>query len=221
MGQGYALAFKYSIVMVTYKEMKKTNLEFGIMTAQGSGVVTIQGLMLAYVGQVFNMLDAQSATSGTIVNLCRDETMNLVISGLQLQPDVRVYEGGEVIGTSSVAAVILGDFVIGALLDPLGAQLLGTRNISAKNQWVIESPAIGIIDRQSVFEPLQTGVLCLDAMIPVGRGQRELILGDRYTGKTSIGLDMIINQRLEKVLCVYTTIGQKSSSYIRGIFMFN
>merc|ERR1711920_950898 len=202
------------LVMRTYKEMKKSSLEFGIMTAQGRGVVTIQGLMLAYVGQVFNMLDAQSATSGTIVNLCRDETMNLVISGLQLQPDVRVYEGGKVIGTNSVAAVILGDFVIGALLDPLGAQLLGTRNISSNNQWVIESPAIGIIDRQSVFEPLQTGVLCLDAMIPVGRGQRELILGDRYTGKTSIGLDMIINQRLEKVLCVYATVGQKAAAIL-------
>jgi len=186
------------------------------MTAQGSGVVTISGLLLAYVGQVFNILDAQAATSGTIVNLCRDETMNLVISGLQLQPDVRVYEGGKVVGSNNLAAVILGDFVIGSLLDPLGSQLLGTRNISSRNQWVIESPAIGIIDRQSVFEPLQTGLLCLDAMIPVGRGQRELILGDRYTGKTSIGLDMIINQRLEKVLCVYAT-RTKSSSYIGGI----
>jgi F-type H+-transporting ATPase subunit alpha len=140
--------------------------------------------------------------------------MNLVLSGLQLQPNVRVYEGGKVVGTNSLAAVILGDFVIGALLDPLGSQLLGTRNISSKNQWVIESPAIGIVDRQSVFEPLQTGVLCLDAMIPVGRGQRELILGDRYTGKTSIGLDMIINQRLEKVLCVYATIGQKAAAIL-------
>jgi F-type H+-transporting ATPase subunit alpha len=194
--------------------MQKASLEFGIMTAQGSGVVTISGLLLAYVGQVFNILDAQIVTSGTIVNLCRDETMNLVISGLQLQPDVRVYEGGKVVGSNNLAAVILGDFVIGSLLDPLGSQLLGTRNISSKNQWVIESPAIGIIDRQSVFEPLQTGLLCLDAMIPVGRGQRELILGDRYTGKTSIGLDMIINQRLEKVLCVYATIGQKAAAIL-------
>jgi F0F1-type ATP synthase alpha subunit len=114
--------------------MQKASLEFGIMTAQGSGVVTISGLLLAYVGQVFNILDAQAATSGTIVNLCRDETMNLVISGLQLQPDVRVYEGGKVVGSNNLAAVILGDFVIGSLLDPLGSQLLGTRNISSRNQ---------------------------------------------------------------------------------------
>ena len=114
--------------------MKKVRLEFGIMTAQGSGVVTVQGLMLSYVGQVFNVLDAQVVTSGTIVNLCRDETMNLVIAGLQLQPDVRTHEGGKVIGTNSLAAVILGDFVVGALLDPLGAQLLAARNISSRNQ---------------------------------------------------------------------------------------
>jgi F-type H+-transporting ATPase subunit alpha len=203
-----------SLILFTHKDMKKARLEFGIMSAQGSGVVTVQGLMLAYVGQVFNLLDAQAPTRGTIVNLCRDETMNLVIAGLQLQPDVRVYEGGKVLGTNSLASVILGDFVIGSLLDPLGTCILGSRNISSKNQWVIESPAIGIVDRQSVFEPLQTGVLCLDAMIPVGRGQRELILGDRYSGKTSIGLDMILNQRLEKVLCVYATIGQKAAAIL-------
>ena len=177
--------------------MQKVSLEFGVMTAQGSGVVTVSGLLLAYVGQVFNILDAQIVTSGTIVNLCRDETMNLVISGLQLQPDVRVYEGGKVIGTNSLAAVILGDFVVGALLDPLGTQLLGARNISSSSQWVIESPAVGIIDRQSVFEPLQIGLLCLDAMIPIGRGQRELILGDRHTGNTSLGLDIPTNHSEE------------------------
>ena len=114
--------------------MQKVSLEFGVMTAQGSGVVTVSGLLLSYVGQVFNILDAQIVTSGTIVNLCRDETMNLIISGLQLQPDVRTYEGGKVIGSNSLAAVILGDFVVGSLLDPLGSQLLGTRNISSRNQ---------------------------------------------------------------------------------------
>ena len=73
------------------------------------------------------------------------------------------------------------------------------------------SPAVGIIDRQSVFEPLQTGLLCIDSMIPIGRGQRELVLGDRYTGKTSIGIDTILNQRNEKVLCVFCAVGQKAS----------
>jgi F0F1-type ATP synthase alpha subunit len=107
--------------------MKKEKLEFGLLTSQGSGVVTVRGLLLAFVGQVFNIIDAQTTTSGTIVNLTRDETMNLVISGLQLNPEVRVYEGGKVLGTNNLASLILGDFVIGALLDPLGSQLLGTR----------------------------------------------------------------------------------------------
>ena len=125
-----------------HKEMKKVRLEFGIITSQGSGVMAVQGLLLSYVGQVFSILDAQDATSGTIVNLCRDETMNLIVSGLQLQPNVRTYEGGKVIGIHSLASVILGDFVVGASLDPLGTQLLGARNISSSTQWVIESPAV-------------------------------------------------------------------------------
>jgi F-type H+-transporting ATPase subunit alpha len=169
---------------------------------------------MAFVGQVFNIVDAKTATSGTVVNISRDQTMNLIISGLQLNPEVRVYEGGKVVGSNSLASIIVGDFLLSSLIDPLGAQILGTRKIASKNQWLIESPAIGIVDRQSVFEPLQTGILCLDAMIPIGRGQRELILGDRYTGKTSIGIDMIINQRLEKVLCIYATIGQKASAIL-------
>jgi F-type H+-transporting ATPase subunit alpha len=154
------------------------------------------------------MSDTQSISCGTVVNLSRDDTMNLLISGLQFQPEVRIYQGGKVLGQPNLSTVILGDFVIGSLLDPLGSQLLSTCSPRAKNQWVIESPAIGIVDRQSVFEPLQTGILSIDSMIPIGRGQRELILGDRYTGKTSIGIDTILNQQLEKVLCVYASIGQ-------------
>ena len=194
--------------------INKTTLSFGILVTQGSGVVSIQGLLLAFVGQVFSIVDAQLYSSGTIVSLTRDETLNLVLFGLQLQPDVRVYTGGQVMGQKYLASVILGDFLLGTMLDPLGVLLLNTSRARANNQWVIESPSIGIIDRQSVFEPLQTGILAIDSMIPIGRGQRELILGDRYTGKTSIGIDVILNQRLEKVLCVYASIGQKASSIL-------
>ena len=81
-------------------------------------------------------------------------------------------------------------------------------------RWVVESPAPGIIHRKSVFEPLQTGVLSIDSMIPIGRGQRELIVGDRQTGKTSIGVDTVLNQKYEKVFCVYMSIGQKASSIL-------
>ena len=194
--------------------IKKDTYKFGIIVSQGSGVVTIQGLMLAYIGQVFRMSDTQIVSCGTVVNLSRDDTMNLLISGLQFQPEVRIYQGGKVLGQFNLVTVILGDFVVGSLLDPLGCQLLSTCSSRARNQWVIESPAIGIVDRQSVFEPLQTGILSIDSMIPIGRGQRELILGDRYTGKTSIGIDTILNQKLEKVLCVYASIGQKASAIL-------
>merc|ERR1711933_668356 len=95
-----------------------------------------------------------------------------------------------------------------------GSQILSSNNPRARNQWVIESPAIGIVDRQSVFEPIQTGLLSIDSMIPIGRGQRELILGDRYTGKTSIGIDTVLNQKYEKVLCIYLPLGQKASSIL-------
>jgi F-type H+-transporting ATPase subunit alpha len=194
--------------------VNKSMFNYGLLSTQGSGVVTIQGLLLSFVGQVFVILDAQSRTCGTIVNLTRDDTMNLVVSGLQMQPEVRVFQGGKVVGLQNLASIILGDFVLGSMLDPLGAMLLNVWKPKSKNQWVIESPAIGIVDRQSVFEPLQTGILAIDSMIPIGRGQRELILGDRYTGKSSIGLDAILNQRFEKVLCVYASIGQKASSIL-------
>ena len=140
--------------------------------------------------------------------------MNLITSGLQMHPDVRVYQGGKVVGNNTLASILIGDFALGSILDPLGVMLLNVWKPKARNQWVIKSLAIGIVGRQSVFEPLQTGILAIDSMIPIGRGQRELILGDRYTGKSSIGLDAILNQRFEKVLCVCVSIGQKASSIL-------
>merc|ERR1712113_1257957 len=100
------------------------------------------------------------------------------------------------------------------ILDPVGNLILNSGRIDAQYRWVIESPAPGIIDRQSVFEPLQTGVLSIDSMVPIGRGQRELVVGDRQTGKTSIGVDTILNQKYEKVLCIYLPLGQKASSIL-------
>merc|ERR1712113_1143468 len=96
----------------------------------------------------------------------------------------------------------------------MGNLILNSGRIDVQYRWVIESPAVGIIDRQSVFEPLQTGVISIDSMVPIGRGQRELILGDRHTGKTSIGLDTILNQKYKKVFCIYLPLGQKASSIL-------
>ena len=149
-----------------------------------------------------------------VVNLNRDETMNLVTGALMFDPTVRVYEGALVTSTAGLPSIFLGDYVIGSILDPLGNLLLSITQVQARYRWVIESPAPGIIDRQSVFEPLQTGILSIDAMVPIGFGQRELVVGDRQTGKTSIGVDTVLNQKYDSVLSVYVPIGQKASSVL-------
>lgn len=189
---------------------------YGVIISVGSGVVTLQGFLMAFVGEVFrvNSTGLDSNNYGLVVNLYRDETMNLLIGGLLLNPENRISEGAQVNAMCRLASILLGDFAIGAMLDPLGNLILNTVRVDAQYRWVIESPAPGIITRQSVFEPLQTGILSIDAMVPVGRGQRELIIGDRQTGKTSIGIDTILNQKQEGVLSVYLPIGQKASSVL-------
>jgi len=151
---------------------------------------------------------------GLVVNLYRNETMNLLIGALLLNPGNRVSEGAKVNGMSRLASIILGDFACGSILDPIGNLILNSGSGNVQYRWLIESPAPGIIDRQSVCEPLQTGIVSIDSMVPIGRGQRELIVGDRQTGKTSIGVDTILNQKYEKVFCIYLPIGQKASSIL-------
>jgi F-type H+-transporting ATPase subunit alpha len=115
---------------------------------------------------------------------------------------------------SRLATIILGDFAIGSILDPVGNLIFNSGRIDVKYPWVVESPAPGIIDRQSVSEGFITGVISIDSMIPIGGGQRELIVGDRQTGKTSIGVDTILNQKYTSLFCVYVPIGQKASSIL-------
>jgi F-type H+-transporting ATPase subunit alpha len=189
---------------------------YGVIISIGSGVVTLQGFLMAFVGEVFRIccMGFNSNSFGLVVNLYRDDTMNLLIGALLLNPENRLSEGAKVNGLCRLASIILGDFAIGSILDPVGNFILNSGRVDVQYRWVIESPAPGIIDRQSVFEPLQTGVLSIDSMVPIGRGQRELIVGDRQTGKTSIGVDTILNQKYEKVLCVYVPLGQKASSIL-------
>jgi len=197
--------------------MSKSFSRYGVVISIGSGVVSIQGFLNAFVGEVFKAASGPSDLSysyGIVVNLSRDETLNLTIGSLLLDPSKRVYEGSRVTSLSRLASILLGDYVIGSILDPLGNLLLNPGQIQARYRWVIESPAPGIVDRQSVFEPLQTGIISIDSMIPIGLGQRELVVGDRQTGKTSIGVDTIINQKFNSVLAVYVPIGQKASSVL-------
>jgi len=176
----------------------------------GCGVVSFQGFLIAFVSEVFRVQDS----FGLVVNLYRDNTMNLVIGGLLLNPENRLSEGAKVHGISRLASINLGDFAIGSILDPMGNFIFHSHAINSQYRWVVESPAAGILSRQSVCEPLQTGILSIDSMIPIGRGQRELIAGDRQTGKTSIGVDTILNQKYKNVFSISITLGQKASSIL-------
>lgn len=192
-------------------------MKSGIIISVASGVLSIQGFLAASSSEVFTVYSAGSDSyliGGMLVNLYKDETQNLLIGGLLFDPSNRVNEGAIVNSTGKLPSINIGAFMFGTILDPLGQVILNSGRIDIQNMWTIESPSPGIIDRESVFEALQTGLLCIDAMVPIGRGQRELVIGDRQTGKTSIGIDTILNQRSEGVFCVYVGVGQKASSIL-------
>ena len=197
----------------------KNVCSYGVIISTGYGVVTLQGFLIAFIGEVFRICVMENSF-GLVVNLYQNETMNLLIGALLLNPRNRLSEGTKVNGECRLASIILGDFAIGSILDPVGNLILNSGRIDVQYRWVVESPAPGIIDRQSVFEPLQTGVISIDSMIPLGRGQRELIVGDRQTGKTSIGVDTILNQKYKKVFCIYVPLGQKASSILEVFLAF-
>jgi len=171
---------------------------------------------MAFVGEVFRICSSNfnSNSFGLVVNLYRDDTMNLLIGALLLNPKDRLGQGCCVNAMSRLATIILGDFAIGSILDPVGNLIFNSGRIDVQYPWVVQSPAPGIIDRQSVSEALQTGIISIDSMVPIGRGQRELVVGDRQTGKTSIGIDTILNQKYASLFCVYVPIGQKASSVL-------
>jgi F-type H+-transporting ATPase subunit alpha len=199
--------------------IEKNILCYGVVISVNGPVVSLQGFLMAFVNELFRVAviggpDSEENAYGLVVNLYRDETMNLLIGALLLNPEIRLSEGAKVTAMSRLASIILGDFAIGSILDGWGGFILNSGRVDAQSPWLLESPASGIIDRQSVFEPLQTGIVSVDSMIPLGRGQRELVVGDRGTGKTSIGLDTILNQKYEKVLCVYLPLAQKASSVL-------
>jgi len=196
--------------------IEKDIFVYGVIISIGSGVVTLEGFLMAFVGEVFRICSSNfnSNSFGLVVNLYRDDTMNLLIGALLLNPEDRLSQGCCVNAMSRLATIILGDFAIGSILDPVGNLIFNSGRIDVQYPWVVQSPAPGIIDRQSVSEALQTGIISIDSMVPIGRGQRELVVGDRQTGKTSIGIDTILNQKYASLFCVYVPIGQKASSVL-------
>jgi F-type H+-transporting ATPase subunit alpha len=178
--------------------------EEGTILEVGDGIARIYGLANAVAGE---MLQFSNGARGLAFNL-EESSIGAVILGEYED----LHEGDTVKRTGGVVRVPVGEALIGRVVTPLGVPLDGKGPIQAEAERPVEFTAPGIADRQPVKEPLQTGIKAIDSMIPIGRGQRELIIGDRGTGKTSIAVDTIINQRGQNVICVYVAIGQKAST---------
>ncbi|MCL2264585.1 MAG: F0F1 ATP synthase subunit alpha [Treponema sp.] len=178
--------------------------DFGFVVQAGDSVATVYGLDNAVYGE---LVEFSSGASGIVFNLEEETTGCVILTGESL-----VRDGEEVRGTGRVVSVPSGSALFGRVLNPLGEALDGRGEVAAEARMPMEAPAAPVIDRGSVDTPLQTGAVSIDAMIPIGRGQRELIIGDRQTGKTAIAVDTIINQKGKNVICIYCSIGQKSSS---------
>lgn len=176
----------------------------GTVLQVGDGTARIYGLDQVMAGE---LLEFEDGTVGIALNLEQDNVGAVLMGdGLDIQ------EGSSVKATGKIAQIPVGDALIGRVLDALARPIDGKGDIATTDTRLIESPAPGIVARKSVCEPMQTGITAIDAMIPIGRGQRELIIGDRQTGKTAIAVDTIINQKSEDVICVYVAIGQKAST---------
>ncbi|ADD01927.1 ATP synthase F1, alpha subunit [Thermoanaerobacter mathranii subsp. mathranii str. A3] len=196
-------------------EEKIKNFDFNIETQEighviqsGDGIAKIYGLDNAMLGE---MVEFESGVVGMVLNL-EEDTVGAVVIG---DPE-KVKEGDTVKRTGKIMEVPVGKEMLGRVVNPLGQPIDGKGPINYEAERPIEYPAPPIIKRKSVDTPLQTGILAIDSMIPIGRGQRELIIGDRQTGKTAIAIDTIINQKDKGVYCIYVAIGQKAST-IAGI----
>lgn len=178
--------------------------EVGTVTSVGDGIATVEGLENAAYGEI---LLFSSGVRGMVQDLRRSE-----IGCILFDTDDEVCEGSSVKRTGKTAGIPAGEGFIGRVVNSLGVPIDGKGDIPSDEYRPIENPAPGIIERQSVNTPLETGILAIDSMFPIGRGQRELIIGDRQTGKTAIAVDTILNQKGKNVICIYVAIGQKASS---------
>jgi F-type H+/Na+-transporting ATPase subunit alpha len=178
--------------------------EAGRVIEVGDGIARIYGLEKAIAGE---LLEFPGDVFGLVLNLEADN-----VGAVLLGDDTKIKEGDPVTRTKRIAQVPVGEALVGRVVNALGQPVDGKGPIDSKEFRAIERYAPGVVDRRSVKEPLQTGIKSIDAMIPIGRGQRELIIGDRGTGKTAIGVDTIINQKGQGVFCFYVAIGQKRST---------
>ena len=182
--------------------------QVGFVLTVGDGIAVIEGLRDLEYGEIV-LFDC--GIKGMAQDIRTDGTTGIVLFG----DDSDVMEGTRVVRTRRTAGIPISNRVLGRMIDPLGNAVDGGEPIGAKEYFPIERPAPGIVERKGVDRPMETGVLVIDSMFPIGRGQRELIIGDRQTGKTSIAIDTIMNQKDKNMVCVYVAIGQKASTIAR------
>ncbi|MCR5526319.1 MAG: F0F1 ATP synthase subunit alpha [Lachnospiraceae bacterium] len=185
-------------------ELRAESSEVGTVVKIGDGIATINGLDHAVYGEIVIF---DNGVKGMVQDIKAD-TISAILFGL----DTGIRAGSHVVRTGERAGIPVGDDYLGRVVDALGAPIDGKGDIKSTETRPIENPAPGIIDRKPVTVPMETGILAIDSMFPIGRGQRELIIGDRQTGKTSIATDTIINQKGKDVVCIYVAIGQKAST---------
>ena len=185
-------------------DMVSKDQEVGTVIWVGDGIATIYGIEHAMYGEIVIF---ENGVRGMVQDIKRDQ-VGCIIFG----KDTEIKEGTKVTRTKKKAGIPVGDAYLGRIINALGAPIDGKGEIKADDYRSIEQEAPGIVDRQSVKQPMETGILAIDSMFPIGRGQRELIIGDRQTGKTSIAVDTILNQKGKDVVCIYVAIGQKAST---------
>ena len=185
-------------------DMISKDQEVGTVIWVGDGIATIYGIEHAMYGEIVIF---ENGVRGMVQDIKRDQ-VGCIIFG----KDTEIKEGTKVTRTKKKAGIPVGDAYLGRIINALGAPIDGKGEIKADDYRAIEQEAPGIVDRQSVKQPMETGILAIDSMFPIGRGQRELIIGDRQTGKTSIAVDTILNQKGKDVVCIYVAIGQKAST---------
>lgn len=185
-------------------EDKLDVVEVGTVTYIGDGIVRANGLDNVLSGE---LLEFASGTYGMAQNLESSDVGIVVLGDYKT-----IREGDTVKRTGRIMEVPVGEGLIGRVVNPLGQPIDGKGDIKTDKTWPIEKKAPGVMERQSVSEPLQTGIKAIDALVPIGRGQRELVIGDRKTGKTSVAIDTILNQKDQDMICIYVAIGQKEST---------
>lgn len=205
------------ITAIIKDQIKNYNVDLnvddvGTVIEIGDGIAHIHGLDKAMSGE---LLDFGNDIYGMVLNLEQDNVGAVLLGG-----DTKIKEGDIVKRTGKIMQVPVGESMIGRVVDALGRPIDGQGPIHTTQSRPIEYPAPGIADRKSVKEPLQTGIKAIDALVPIGRGQRELIIGDRGTGKTAIAVDTILNQKGQNCICIYVAIGQKASTIARVVKTF-